>query len=589
MPRATRLAPHQLDVGAVLRERYELQALLGRGGMGAVYKALDRYRASLGLPDRHVALKIAAALPGGAGTRALGREFQSAQQLSHPNVINVYEIDHEGDVSFYTMELLEGARLSEVLQQAPAGLALRTALAIIRDVGAAVAHAHSRGIVHGDLKPQNVFITDSGQVRVLDFGGNATASDPWIGEPPLTTAASGPLAPSAAPAAGVHRWDDALDLGPYLAATPAYASCEQLEGQPPDARDDLYALACISYQLLTGRHPFDGKSSLQARALRLRPARPRVLRADAWKALRQGLSLDRAHRTLDLDVWLRALGVHEAIEHLPPHWQHSSAAVERPGRRRLATAAVLLAGLAAAGWLLAQQGAFDAPGLLSSARDTVYDAWQMIQTQASNALGVTPPSAAAPPLVPSRRPAPASSAEPSLPANPGAPVALERADSGPVAAPSAAASEPDSPLVPRAGAAAFDQHADAQAAAAATSGATPAPSAAVTFSAPSYEVSGSAAAARIVVTRVGNTHGEVPFVWWTEAASAKPDVDYAPLGRRVELIPRGRHNVTIFVPIISNPLRQRPTQFYVALGRPHVPGASDTPSARATVTIGPRG
>jgi len=114
----------------------------------------------------------------------------------------------------------------------------------------------------------------------------------------------------------------------------------------------------------------------------------------------------------------------------------------------------------------------------------------------------------------------------------------------------------------------------------------PPPATIVTFSASRYEVSGSAPAARVVVRRVGNSRDELPFVWWTEAASAKPDIDYAALGPRVELIPRGKQNVTIFVPIISNPLRQQSTQFYVALG---AAGASSVPSTRVIVTIGPRG
>ncbi|HET6197480.1 MAG TPA: Calx-beta domain-containing protein [Acetobacteraceae bacterium] len=117
----------------------------------------------------------------------------------------------------------------------------------------------------------------------------------------------------------------------------------------------------------------------------------------------------------------------------------------------------------------------------------------------------------------------------------------------------------------------------------------PAAAAGVTFSATSYDVSGNAPAARIVVRRVGSTTDDVPFVWWTEAASAKPDVDYAPLGRRVELIPKGRHTVTIFVPIISNPLRQQPTEFYVALGELPDSGEAGRPSERATVTIAPTG
>ena len=573
-PRAAPLPAHQIGAGTVLRERYELQTLLGCGGMGAVYKALDRYRASLALPDRYVALKIAAARPDGAASHALAREFQSAQQLSHPNVINVYEIDHEGEASFYTMELLEGARLSDVLQPA-AALPLSHALAIVRDVGAAVAYAHSRGIVHGDLKPQNVFITYGGQVRVLDFGGIAVTSEPQICEPGALGSAT-----------RAHRLEQPIDFSPYLAATPAYASCEQLEGQPADTRDDLFSLACIAYQLLTGRHPFDGRSSLQARALRLRPARPRALRADAWRALRQALSFDRAQRTLDMDVWLRDLGVAQAVEHLPPHWQRSKAATDPPFVRRAEFAAVLLIGFSVAGWLLQQQGVLDLARLAQSARATVHDAWVDIQSRTSNALGVNPPAAA--PLEPSGpAPAPSPPVAPSSAATPGTAATLQRGSaSGASSVAAVPAASPPGATDSDVSAAQGDRGTDAAAQVPAMAGAPAA--AGVTFSAARYDVSGSAPAARIVVSRVGSTRDEVLFVWWTEAASAKPDVDYAPLGRRLELIPRGKHNITIFVPIISNPLRQQPTQFYVAAGELRASGQVGTPS-RATVTIAPRG
>lgn len=583
---AAPLPMHQIGVGTVLRERYELETLLGSGGMGSVYQALDRYRTSLRLPDRHVALKIAAPLPGGAGSRALGREFQSAQQLSHPNVINVYDIDHEGEASFYTMELLDGARLSEVLQ--PGGAWPQPhALAVIRDIGAAVAHAHSRGIVHGDLKPQNVFITHDGQVRVLDFGGTVAAAEPWIGNPTAMPELSTLQARMQA-----HRLEEPYALGPFLAATPAYASCEQLEGQPADPRDDLYALACIAYQLLAGRHPFDGRSSLQARALRLRPTRPRALRADAWRALRQALAFDRAQRSLEVDAWLRDLGVALAIERLPPHWpQRASMVKDRPLARRAVTAAVLLIGIGAIAWLLQQQSALDVTRLMSTARETVREAWQQIQTRSSSALGVNPPAAAVPnePLGGS-----ASQAAPPAPNPPptaSAPAASEPQNgSGAQASAAAPAASSASSIAGETG-----NTSSAPASAGTTSAPTmpmngvPAAAAGVTFSATRYDVSGGAPAARIIVRRVGNTSDEVPFVWWTEAASAKPDVDYAPLGRRVELIPRGKHNVTIFVPIISNPLRQQPTQFYVALGELPDSGEVGAPSERATVTIAPTG
>jgi serine/threonine protein kinase len=502
-------------------------------------------------------------------------------------VINVYDIDHEGEASFYTMELLDGARLSEVLQ--PGGAwPLPHALAVIRDIGAAVAHAHSRGIVHGDLKPQNVFIMHDGQVRVLDFGGTV-AAEPWIGNPTAM-----PEFSSAQARIQAHRLDEPYGLGPFLAATPAYASCEQLEGQPADPRDDLYALACIAYQLLAGRHPFDGRSSLQARALRLRPTRPRALRADAWRALRQALAFDRAQRSFEIDAWLRDLGVAQAIEHLPPHWpQRASMVKERPVVRLAATAAVLLIGVAAIGWLLQQQGALDVTGLMNAPRDTLRAAWQQIQARSSNALGLNPPATAIPnePLGGPASQAPPPAPAPNPPPTTNAPAALQPQNgSGAQASAAAPATSSASSIAGATGnAASAPTGADTTSAPIMPMSSVPAAAAGVTFSATRYDVSGHAPAARIVIRRVGNTSDDVPFVWWTEADSAKPDVDYAPLGRRVELIPKGKHNVTIFVPIISNPLRQQPTQFYVALGELPDSGEVRAPSERATVMIAPTG
>jgi len=105
----------------------------------------------------------------------------------------------------------------------------------------------------------------------------------------------------------------------------------------------------------------------------------------------------------------------------------------------------------------------------------------------------------------------------------------------------------------------------------------------VEFASANYDVAGGEPAAHIVVRRLGSTDGDVSFAWWTEAASAQPDVDYAPLGRRIERIPSGADKITVYVPIISNPERRHPNQFYVALSNP--PGGGAVPSARASVTI----
>jgi hypothetical protein len=276
---------------------------------------------------------------------------------------------------------------------------------------------------------------------------------------------------------------------------------------------------------------------------------------------------------------------------LPPHWpQRASMVKDRPLARSAATAAVLLIGVGAITWLLQQQGALDVTRFMSTARDMVREAWAQIQTRSSNALGVNPPAAAVPnePLGGSASQAPPPAPNP--PPTASAPAPLEPQNG--IGAQASSAAPPPSSSTSIAGATANATSAPASAGTIsaptmAMSGVAAA--AGVTFSAARYDVSGSAPAARIVIRRVGNTSDEVPFVWWTEAASAKPDVDYAPLGRRVELIPRGKHNVTIFVPIISNPLRQQSTQFYVALGELPDSGEVRAPSERATVTIAPTG
>ena len=152
--------------------------------MASVYKAVDRERVRLEFADQFVALQVVtkdASHP--ARATALLQEFQSAQRLSHPNVINVFDIDQVEDATFYSMELLSGARLSQLVRRVDGTqLQRRYALAIIRDIGAAISHAHSRGVVHADLKPSNVMVaTQQGEVRVLDFGGSSMPPrEPWV-------------------------------------------------------------------------------------------------------------------------------------------------------------------------------------------------------------------------------------------------------------------------------------------------------------------------------------------------------------------------------------------------------------------------
>jgi hypothetical protein len=273
----SRPVPRIIEPGRILRDRYVLEDALGSGGMGTVYKALDRYRADLRDDGRHVAVKILHDSVDGDDMTRLRREFFCAQALSHPNIVKVYELDRDDNVAFFTMELLEGKLLSALISEAhPRAVSRTLAWTVIRDVGAALVYAHSRRVVHGDLKPQNIMVTDEGEVRILDFG-----------------ASSDPTRDGGDASAG-HPWE----------LTPAYACSELLQGKAAEPADDLYALACIAYELLSGAHPFGGRSATDAIELGLTPTQPPTLTDRQWRSLRRGLAGNREDRTPSVLEWI---------------------------------------------------------------------------------------------------------------------------------------------------------------------------------------------------------------------------------------------------------------------------------------------
>jgi serine/threonine protein kinase len=272
----------RLEVGRVLRDRYEIAECLGVGGKGTVFKALDRYRSSLPPAERYVAIKLLHEPPGNRDKtlHALRSELQVAQALSHPNIVKAYDVDRDEDVDFFTMELLEGELLSGLMRRfQPLPMSRPHAWSIIRQIASGLEHAHARKIVHADLKPQNVMITNSGEIRILDFGSS-------------------------------HRFAKETEVESWrcsTSATPAYACCELLDGRVPDPRDDLYALACIAYELLTGSHPFQRRRASEARDFGVVPVRPSGLSRRQWQALAKGLSWHRAGRSISVGDWFKEL------------------------------------------------------------------------------------------------------------------------------------------------------------------------------------------------------------------------------------------------------------------------------------------
>src|SRR6266404_4641949 len=322
-PAATEIR-REVAVGDLLRGRYRVRGVLGHGGMGTVFDALDEYRLDLPSSGQRVAIKVlhTAVTQRDELLAELQSEFQHLQLLSHPNIVRVHEFDRDGDNAFFTMEALIGALLSQVIGARNAvALPRPYALAIIRDVGAALAHAHSRGVVHGDINPQNIFITNDGELRVLDFGAS-------------------------------HRLPRDAGLSQRApVATPGYASCQLLEGQHPDARDDLFAFACVAYLLLSGQHPFPRLTALEARAQRVRPSRPPRLTGRQWQVLREGLRWERERRPADVQKWLDRFGLAGAAPHLPPlNALMNAPAPRKTGGVRAVAAIAVLAVLAAGGY-----------------------------------------------------------------------------------------------------------------------------------------------------------------------------------------------------------------------------------------------
>ncbi|WP_031358458.1 serine/threonine protein kinase [Caballeronia sordidicola] len=276
------------EVGDTLNGRFVLEECIGVGGMGTVYKALDLRKLEASDRRPYIAIKVLNLQFRGnpKSLIALQREAKKAQTLGHRNIVTVYDFDRDGPVVYLTMEYLSGKPLSRILR-APEfkGMPYAEALPIFKGMANALAYAHERGFVHCDFKPANVFLTDTAEVKVIDFGIARVFQRP-------------------------EEETDAtiFDPGSLGALTPAYASPEMLEHREPDPRDDIYALGCTTYELLTGRHPFDRVPATQARGSGLKPQRPDGLGTRQWRALRTSLAFERDARMPTVTQFLQEFG-----------------------------------------------------------------------------------------------------------------------------------------------------------------------------------------------------------------------------------------------------------------------------------------
>ena len=269
--------------GSIIKQRFKLEKVLGIGGMGKVYKALDLLKAEAKDKKPHVAIKLLNDdfKDHPEAFISLQRESSRQQKLAHPNIATIYDFDRVGGPNtpvYITMELMEGMELKDYIKKKvrpKGGLDFDEAYDIIRQLGLGLIYAHERNLVHSDFKPGNAFMCDDGTVKTLDFGIARAVKNPVTGEAEKTL----------------------FDPGKLGALTPAYASLEMLEGEEPDTRDDIYALGCTAYELLTTKHPFNKLPANKAKENNLEPPYIKKLNKKQNRALRRSIAFKREDRS----------------------------------------------------------------------------------------------------------------------------------------------------------------------------------------------------------------------------------------------------------------------------------------------------
>jgi eukaryotic-like serine/threonine-protein kinase len=272
----------QLRPGAVFAGRYDVKEVLGAGGMGVVYRAFDR---ELQEPVAIKTLKAEAMAGGSVGLDRFKQEIRLARKIAHRNVVRTYDLGEQNGMYYLTMEYVEGTSLKQLIV-ARGRLPAAVTLTIGKQLCRALEVAHAEGIIHRDIKPQNIVVEPSGFLKVMDFG----------------------IARLANPPKGKGLTEAGMSIG-----TPDYMSPEQLAGSELDARSDLYSAGVVLFECVTGRVPFEAETTwaLVAKHLEEEPPDPQTLNPEVPAAL--GLVIRKAMAKAPKDRFATAAEMHDAL------------------------------------------------------------------------------------------------------------------------------------------------------------------------------------------------------------------------------------------------------------------------------------
>lgn len=272
-----------LKPGTLVKNRFRLEREIGHGGMGVVYTARDLRKEEMGDDDSIIAIKLLTqklnSYP--KALRMLQQETKKSQGLAHPNIVTVYDFDRDGDMFYMTMEYLTGQTLKDYLKiHRDYPVDLKMVLPVIQGMVSGLSYAHQKSIIHSDLKPANVFLTTAGVTKILDFGIARAMMGSEVAQSPE------------------NHTEKLVGL------TPNFASPEMFAGEPPSPGDDVYALACITYYLLAGKHPYDNIPANKAIKKGLVPIRVDGLNDRQWNTLLKSLQLNGTDRIDNADEFL---------------------------------------------------------------------------------------------------------------------------------------------------------------------------------------------------------------------------------------------------------------------------------------------